>query len=109
MLVCRFSIQRGNAAKENRCFQLGDIIANLFCVNCHQCSANKKWQLFVVVCVLAGERQTQRDAILVWMMCLYQSSVLADGLLNPSDTVCMCVCVCERETQKPAGATVSDS
>ncbi len=28
------------------------------------------------------------------MMCLYQSSVLADGLLNPSDTVSVCVCVC---------------
>lgn len=52
-------LQCGNAAKENHYFQLGDIIVNLFCVNCHQCLADKKWQLFVVVCT--GKRATDRE------------------------------------------------
>ncbi len=92
-LVCRFFIQYSDTDKENRYIQFGDIIANVFHVNSHQCLADTKWQLFVVW----RGGQPDRDVILVWMMCLYQSSVLADGLLNPSDTVSVCVCVCVRQ------------
>lgn len=54
------------------------------------------WQKMAVVCCccVSRRRQTDRDVMLVCMMCLYQSSVLADGLLNPSDTMCVCVCMC---------------
>lgn len=54
----------------------------------------------LLLCVYWRPGQTARDVILVWMMCLYQSSVLADGLLNPSDTMCVCMCVKERHKRQ---------